>query len=397
MKIASVCRVLPTPDNPAAGAFVLRRLAAMAGKTRLRVIQPVPHLPLVRPLPAWAREPAHIAGGVTIEHAPMTYLPGLLKSLDGRWLEASVYPRLAALQAAGELDLVDAHFGYPDGVGCVRAARRLGIPAFITLRGMEVDAIRHPRIGPQLAEALRQAAGCITVSHALRDLALEAGVQPDHVLVAPNAVDRASFHPGDRAAARVRLGLEPDAPLIVSVGYLIAGKGHGVLIRALARLRETLPDARLAIIGGPGYEPDHPRVLTEIAREAGVQGAVRFVGAVKPDAVALWLQAADVFALATEREGCCNSVLEALAVGLPVVTTPAGDNPRFVHNGVNGQLVGIGDVAGTAAALASVLDRAWDPEAISRALAVGNWSDVAEQVLGFMAARRRRSAAPGKP
>jgi glycosyltransferase involved in cell wall biosynthesis len=369
----------------------------MAGKTRLRVIQPVPHLPLVRPLPAWAREPAHIAGGVTIEHAPMTYLPGLLKSLDGRWLEASVYPRLAALQAAGELDLVDAHFGYPDGVGCVRAARRLGIPAFITLRGMEVDAIRHPRIGPQLAEALRQAAGCITVSHALRDLALEAGVQPDHVLVAPNAVDRASFHPGDRAAARVRLGLEPDAPLIVSVGYLIAGKGHGVLIRALARLRETLPDARLAIIGGPGYEPDHPRVLTEIAREAGVQGAVRFVGAVKPDAVALWLQAADVFALATEREGCCNSVLEALAVGLPVVTTPAGDNPRFVHNGVNGQLVGIGDVAGTAAALASVLDRAWDPEAISRALAVGNWSDVAEQVLGFMAARRRRSAAPGKP
>ncbi len=74
-------------------------------------------------------------------------------------------------------------------------------------------------------------------------------------------------------------------------------------------------------------------------------------------------------------------------------TTPAGDNPRFVMDDVNGRLVGIGDVAGTARALAEVLGRAWDPEAISGALPVGNWSDVADQVLGFMATMRRRNSA----
>ncbi|MBP7615261.1 MAG: glycosyltransferase [Steroidobacteraceae bacterium] len=393
MKIASVCRVLPTPDSPAAGAFVLRRLAAMAGKADVRVIQPLPFLPVLRPLSPWARAPSRDAGGVTIEHAPMFYLPGALKALDARWLERSVYPKLAALHAAGELDAIDAHFGYPDGVGCVRAARRLGIPVFVTLRGMEVDALRTRGIRPQLIRALREADGCITVSHSLRDIAVEVGVAPGKFLVAPNAVDRAAFRPGDRVAARRQLGLHDAAPLIVSVGHLIAGKGHAVLIRALASLRKSRPDARLAIIGGPAYEPDHPLVLAQIAREAGVEAAVTFVGAVPPDAVARWLQAANVFALATEREGCCNSVLEALAVGLPVVTTPAGDNPRFVMDDVNGRLVGIGDVAGTARALAAVLGRAWDPEAISGALPVGNWSDVADQVLGFMATMRRRNSA----
>lgn len=387
MKIVSVCRVLPTPDHPAAGAFVLRRLAAMADKADMRVIQPVPYLPVVRPLPPWAREASHVAGRVTIEHAPMVYLPGMWKSLDGRWLERSVRSRLAALHEARALDVIDAHFGYPDGVGCVRAAQRLGIPVFITLRGMEVDAIRHPRIGPQLARALRQASGCIAVSYSLRDLAVEAGVDADHVLVAPNAVDRASFHPGDRTVARSQLSLPATSPLIVSVGHLIAGKGHGVLIHALATLRQTRPDARLAIIGGPAYEPDHPRVLAELAREKGLQDAVTFVGAVKPSAVALWLQAADVFALATEREGCCNSVLEALAVGLPVVTTPAGDNPRFVQDGANGLLVPIGDISGTARAIGAALDRKWDHLVISKALRVGTWQDVAQQVITFMANR----------
>lgn len=392
MKIVSVCRVLPTPDNPAAGAFVLRRLEAMAAKAQVRVIQPLPCLPLVRPLPLWARSSSHVAGSVTIEHAPMTYLPGLLKSLDGWWLEASIHSKLAALRAAGAVDVIDAHFGYPDGVGCVRSARRLGIHAFVTLRGMEVDAMRKRLIGPQLVRALQAASGCITVSHSLRDLAVRAGVDAHSILVAPNAVDRALFRPGDRAAARMQLGLQPGTPLIVSVGHLIAGKRHGVLIRALASLRETRPDVQLAIIGGRAYEPDHPRVLATIAREAGLQDAVRFVGAVPPAAVACWLQAADAFALGTEREGCCNAVLEALAVGLPVVTTPVGDNPRFVTDGVNGRLVPVGDVAGTASALAAVLEGEWDNEAISSALPVGTWGDVAEQVLGFMSTRIRRLA-----
>ena len=102
-----------------------------------------------------------------------------------------------------------------------------------------------------------------------------------------------------------------------------------------------------------------------------------------------WLRAADVFALATEREGCCNAVLEALAVGVPVVTTPAGDNPHFVKDGQNGYIVPVDDVPATAAALDRAVSTAqWDRQSISRNLAVGNWGNVAGQVLEYFAARR---------
>jgi teichuronic acid biosynthesis glycosyltransferase TuaC len=103
-----------------------------------------------------------------------------------------------------------------------------------------------------------------------------------------------------------------------------------------------------------------------------------------------WLRAADVFALATEREGCCNAVLEALATGVPVVTTPAGDNAQYVKPGQNGLLVPIGDSAALAAALAQALaSHAWNAAEISRSLhsAVGNWTDVATRVLQFFSQR----------
>jgi glycosyltransferase involved in cell wall biosynthesis len=104
-----------------------------------------------------------------------------------------------------------------------------------------------------------------------------------------------------------------------------------------------------------------------------------------------WLQAADVFALASHREGCCNAVLEALAAGRPVVTTPVGDNPQFVHAGVNGALVPVDDVEAFERALEGALERSWDAQAIARALPVGGWEDVAGRVLGFF---RERLADP---
>jgi glycosyltransferase involved in cell wall biosynthesis len=102
--------------------------------------------------------------------------------------------------------------------------------------------------------------------------------------------------------------------------------------------------------------------------------------------VAKWLQAADVFALATAREGCCNAVLEALAVGIPVVTTAAGDNSQFVRAGENGAIVPVDDVQATTDALKQCLGQKWNSTAISRTLVeqVGTWNEVAKRVIGFM-------------
>ncbi len=388
MRVLSVCHYLPDPGRPAAGGFVLARIAAMARQAAVTVLQPVPYFPLLRPLPGWAREAQHEADGQRIAHAPMLYLPGVLKSLDARWLERAVLAALPRLGGPAAFDVLDAHFGYPDGAGCVRAARRIGKAAFVTVRGLETDVVEDPATGPELVASLNAAAGVVSVSHTLRDLLVSRGVRAAQFRVVPNAVDRARFHPGDRAAARAALGVPAGVPLVACVGNLIELKRHHVLVDAFARLRSVAPAARLVIVGGGESEPAYEQRLRRQVDEAGLGAAVRFTGRIPGAEVARWLQAADVFALATSREGCCNSVLEALATGRPVVTTPAGDNAHFVREGMNGHLVPIDDAPALAAALGQALDRRdWDAAAISRSLAVGDWDAVAGEVLHFFRER----------
>jgi glycosyltransferase involved in cell wall biosynthesis len=385
--IVSICRWLPTPENQTAGVFVLRRLEAMAAYAHVNVLQPVPYFPQLRPMPAWARQGSRHIGTLSITHTPMFYVPKVLKRLDGFWLYRSVVNRIRSLHAQRPIGLLDAHFGYPDGVGTSLAAQALRIPFFVTFRGLEADYVDDDAIGMQIRRALRHAAGVVCVSRFLRDVALRYGADRENIRVIHNAVDRSMFAPKSRTAARDVLGIPGDVPLVVSVGHLLAVKGHDTLIEAFAKLRAALPAARLAIVGGASHERAHPSLLESRVRELGLGNAVIFAGKVPPAAVATWLNAANVFALATRREGCCNAILEALAVGTPVVTTPVGENEHFVEHRRNGYLVPVDEPQALAAAIERALSRQWDAEAISAQLGVGDWKQTASQVLDFFDSR----------
>jgi teichuronic acid biosynthesis glycosyltransferase TuaC len=387
LRIVSVCRSLPTPDDPSGGIFVLNRLAAMARHADVSAIQPIPYMPGIKPLPRWARNDRRKQAALDVEHAPMFYVPGVLKSLDGHWLARSIEPIVRRLHQRQPVDLIDAHFGFPDGAGCMAVANRLGVPAFITVRGNETERIREAGVGRQLIAALRGATGCIAVSHTLADLLIQHGVQADRVRVIHNAIDQSTFNPANLQEARRRLDLDPTRPLVVTVGHLISRKRHHVLLNAFARLRQDFPDAMLAIVGARSFESRYPDQLQRQAHALGIADAVLFAGNLPPAKVVDWLRAADLFTLLSVREGCCNAVLESLATGVPTIVTPAGDNARFVIAGENGDLVPFDDAETTAAALAHALRRTdWNRTAIARRLAdqVGDWSVVATRVLEFM-------------
>jgi glycosyltransferase involved in cell wall biosynthesis len=316
----------------------------------------------------------------------MLYVPGLLKGADASWLARAILPTLRRLHAAHALDLIDAHFGYPDGAGCRRVAERLGVPVFITIRGFENEYVAMRGVAGQMTGAMRAANGCISVSHSLRTLALHHGVEPARLRVIHNAVEWELFAYGEPAAARRALGVDPQVPLIVSVGHLVVRKRHHVLLEAFAELLRSHPGAQLLIIGGDANEPAYRARLLAQIDAAGLAGRARLAGNLKPAQVADWLRAADLFALGTAREGCCNAVLEALAVGLPVVTTPVGDNAEFVRADDNGALVPVDDAAAMAAALDAALQCGWDRPAIARRLReqVGTWDVVGRRCLEFM-------------
>jgi teichuronic acid biosynthesis glycosyltransferase TuaC len=401
-RIVSVCRSLPAPGDPSSGIFVHNRLAAMAAHSDLRAIQPVPYLPIAKPLPAWARAERRIQDGLPVENAPMFYVPGVLKALDARWLARSIRPIVVRLHREQPIDLIDAHFGYPDGAGCARIARKIGVPVFITVRGFEIERVHDALVGREMVRALRAATGCIAVSHTLADLLVKHGVESGRIRVIHNAIDQATFKFGDSGAARARLGLEASTPLIVSVGHLISRKRHHVLLDAFGRLRKTRPDAMLAIVGARSFEPGYPDKLRAQVSALGLDASVRFVGNLPPRDVCDWLQASDVFVLLSAREGCCNAVLESLAAGLPTIATAAGDNDRFVFPGENGEIVPLDDPDAAAVAMAGALRREWDRRGIARRLAeqVGDWRVVAARVLEFfeerLSDRPHRAAASGR-
>lgn len=388
LNVASISTLFPSAADPHRGVFVERRLNSLAEFANVRVVQPIPWFPVLRSKRRWGRCGAVAGHRLQLIRQPMFYIPGVLKRLDSRWLERSILPILRRWRRELSIDLIDAHFGYPEGVGSVRAASQLGLPVFLTLRGNETKYLKMPSIGAQLVSALECSTGIVAVSQSLKAEIVASGISADKIAVIPNAVDTRTFQPGSQSLARNRLGLPTGRRFLISVGHLVYEKGHHLAIVALRRLRNRYPDLDLIIVGGAADESEYPDQLRVLAAELGLADAVRFVGIKPPNEIATWLQAADAFVLATYREGCCNAVLEALACGLPVVTTSVGDNSLYVKMPQYGCIVPVGYAGPLSHAIESVLSREWNRAEIAESISRrGGWSSVASQVARFFEAR----------
>jgi glycosyltransferase involved in cell wall biosynthesis len=159
----------------------------------------------------------------------------------------------------------------------------------------------------------------------------------------PTAELRAAAPP--RGEARARLGLDPDAFIVVGLGRLVPIKGFDLLARALPALVAQIPSARVLLVGD-GAERAH---LGAIAASMGVAERLRMTG--ETTDVASYLAAADVVAVPSRNEGMGRVIVEAMALGLPVVATTVGGIPDVVTDGECGRLVEPEDTDALAAAL----------------------------------------------
>ena len=177
----------------------------------------------------------------------------------------------------------------------------------------------------------------------------ETAVDAARVVSIPTGVDLARFRRGDRAAARAATGLPENARVVGIVATLRSWKGHRYLLQAIAGLRR--PDVLLVIVG------DGPQraALEALAAELRLGDAVRFAG--NQADVAPWMQSFDVFCLPSyANEGVPQALMQAMACGLPVVTTPVGSIAEIVTDGATGVIVPPEDVASLRGAIASLLD-----------------------------------------
>ncbi len=158
------------------------------------------------------------------------------------------------------------------------------------------------------------------------------------IKVIHNGVDINKFKPAaDKRKVKAELGLTPDDLAIVSVGRLYARKGLFTLIESMPAVTKRFPNAKF-IISGKG-QSDEMRKLIIHAQKLGVKDNIVFTGYYPDKKLPKLYQAADIFAFSTFYEHHPFAVLEALATGLPVVTTTVGGIPETIDAGKNGFLV----------------------------------------------------------
>ncbi|MBU1395461.1 MAG: glycosyltransferase, partial [Gammaproteobacteria bacterium] len=321
-----------------------------------------------------------IQQGIRVYHPRYLSVPGLLRQFDGWSMALASVGLMRKLKRQGA-QLIDAHFTYPDGEAATRLGRWLGLPATITLRGTEVPHSRNPVLRPRLSRALKSAARVFSVSDSLRRLAIELGAAEDKTEVVGNGIDTERFQPVARAAARARLGLPDSAKVLVSVGALVERKGMHRVIDVLPALLKHHPDLHYLIVGGASPEGDNRVELTAQVAWLGLAGRVHFLGALPPDEIKWPLSASDVFVLATRNEGWANVFLEAMACGLPVVTTNVGGNAEVVCREELGCIVPFGDSAALQQALDAALNKDWDRASILDYARDNHWDKRVAQLL----------------
>ena len=187
-------------------------------------------------------------------------------------------------------------------------------------------------------------------SQSVADFYQQAGFPAEKIAIIRNGVEIPALEPAARRRARAMLQLSESVPVIGSIGRLARQKRLDDVIWAFELVRCLRGEVRL-VIAGDG--PERAR-LERFAREIQVDGSVQFLGH-RADAAELW-PGLDVFWLASDFEGQSNSLMEALAAGIPVVASDIPPNRELVTHGENGFLVPVGDRANFAQVTQRLLD-----------------------------------------
>ena len=253
---------------------------------------------------------------------------------------------MRALLRARPFDVVNTHSSTDSWLVALASAGRAGAPPLVRTRHISAPLSRNFATRWLYARAT---AHIVTTGERLREQVVEeTGVAPARVVSIPTGIDLARFSPGSASQARAALGLPGGGRVIGIVATMRGWKGHSFLFEAFARLDE--PDAMLLAVGdGPQRE-----ALGALAQQLGIADRVRFPG--NQEDVAPWLRAMDVFCLPSwANEGVPQALMQAMACGIPVITTPVGSIAEIVTPGETGLLVPPRDSASLGAALRTLL------------------------------------------
>jgi glycosyltransferase involved in cell wall biosynthesis len=314
-------------------------------------------------------------------------------------------------------DVVHANFFMSGWVG-LALRQRFGTPLVVTFHALGLvrrehqrEADRFPPERIDIERILARAADRVIAACPQDELDLRRlyGVSAARLSRAPCGVDVQALRPGDRLAARRRLGLPADEFVVLQLGRMVPRKGVDNVVRAMALCEGSDPArrARLIVVGGDSRVPDEsatPEIgrLRRLAQTLGIAAQVHFTGRRDRDELRDYYLAADVFVTTPWYEPFGITPLEAMACGTPVIGSRVGGIGHTVVDGVTGYLVPPRDPTTLAMRLLElqrnpVLAAAMGRAGVRRVRSQFTWDHVADELLLAYQAARRRVAAEDTP
>lgn len=238
-----------------------------------------------------------------------------------------------AVAKAGEQDVYYAHF-WDNGYMLHEATKHLGKPLFVATGESVVKFRTSDKSFSQ------HVSGVICVSTKNQEESIAAGLTTkEKCIVLPNAIDSAVFHKMDKEQCRQELGIDKNKFVVAFVGQFIQRKGYARVAAAIDQLND---DNIAAVFLGSAKEGRMPQC----------RGIIK-CGLVRQNEIAKYLNAADVFVLPTRAEGCCNAIVEAMACGLPIVSSDKPFNYDILDS-TNARLINPDSVDEIAAAIREI-------------------------------------------
>lgn len=223
---------------------------------------------------------------------------------------------LRKIMRSEKIDALYAHFIFPSAITAARLSKCYGIPYFFAYGENTTYTIEYMG-AKKTREALKEASGVITVSSKNKRVLVENKIVPEEkITIIPNAINPDIFFKKDKKVVRSELGIPQKAFLVAFVGRFLTVKGPERLSKALCELDDN--DIYATFIGAGDLKPDYGRIV--------------FEGQLPPNDVASYLSASDVFVLPTLAEGCCNAIIEAMACGLPIVSSDMDFNQDILDS-----------------------------------------------------------------
>ncbi|MBU2894685.1 glycosyltransferase family 4 protein [Colwellia sp. D2M02] len=379
MNIVVLTTLYPNNIQHRHGVFIENRVRELVKRypdAQVKVIAPVPYFPSWLPAAEYKKYSQVVTqekrSGIDVFHPKYLVIPKVGMNITPYFLYRSCLKALKSLTLSGyQVDMIDSHYFYPDGVVAAWLGKKLNIPVMVTARGSDINVIPDNVIaGKRIKQALMTVNASAAVSQALANEMVKLAPQAKQPIVLRNGVDLDFFTP-DATHPTLPFSFEKDEKLILSVGNLIELKGHHLIIEALTQL----PKVKLIVIG----EGQMRAELTQLVTALGLQDRVFFTGNIQQAELPGYYASADLLVLASSREGMPNVLLEALASGTPVVATNVGGSAEIITHPNAGELIMQRDSGAIAASIHSVLAKNISSAKVREQAEHFGWQQVSEK------------------